>query len=88
MELKYGELKRKKTQLDLKAQMAKKILRDDIAVIPDVKTWAGKLGVSTRWLSKIVKQEFGSSPKEMLRMRRIMLYLLKCNTISIIRSTY
>lgn len=50
--------------------MAHKILRDDIAEIPDVKTWAGKLGVSTRWLSKIVKQEFGSSPKEMLRMRR------------------
>jgi len=56
--------------LVLKAQMAAKILRDDIEQIPDVKTWARKLGISTRWLSTLVRQEYGSSPKEMLRLRR------------------
>lgn len=32
--------------------------------------WARKLGVTTRWLSKLMKQEYGSSPKTMLRVRR------------------
>ena len=57
-------------QFDLKAQMAQKILRDDIEEIPDVNSWAKKLGISTRWLSKIMKQEYGSSPKKLLRLRR------------------
>lgn len=50
--------------------MAQKILRDDIEEIPDVNAWARKLGVTTRWLSKLMKQEYGSSPKTMLRVRR------------------
>lgn len=50
--------------------MAQKILRDDIDKIPDVNTWAKKLGITTRWLSKIMKKEYGSTPKKMLRMRR------------------
>tara|TARA_R100001143_G_scaffold63475_1_gene70812 strand:+ start:389 stop:748 length:360 start_codon:yes stop_codon:yes gene_type:complete len=50
--------------------MAQKILRDDIEEIPDVNTWAKKLGISTRWLSKIMKEEYGASPKKLLRMRR------------------
>lgn len=50
--------------------MAQKILRDDIEEIPDVNTWAKKLGITTRWLSKIMKQEYGSSPKKILRVRR------------------
>lgn len=55
---------------DLRAQLAIIVLGDSIEEIPNVKVWAAKSGVSTRWLYKLMKQKYGYSPKQVLRRVR------------------
>lgn len=54
----------------LRTQRALMVLGDSIDEIPNVKVWASKSGISTRWLYKLMKQEYGCSPKRVLRRVR------------------
>lgn len=65
--------------LRYKAKQAYRVILDDLSSISDVKTWAEKAGVSTRWLCQAMKKVYGNSPKILLRKRRYMV-LVKCLT--------
>ncbi len=55
---------------ELRAQRALIVLGDCIDEIPNVKVWAEKAGISTRWLYKLMIEECGCSPKKVLRRVR------------------
>lgn len=42
-------------------------MHENIAVIPNVKSWAKEAGVSREWLYKSVTKRYGRSPKVILR---------------------
>ena len=55
------------TLVEYRCKQAIRVLRQRIAEIPNVKSWAVEAGVSRRWLCKSMKAVYGKPPKIILR---------------------
>jgi AraC-like DNA-binding protein len=57
----------RRTPTDIKCEQSVQLLKERIANIPNVNSWAKEAGVSREWLYKSVKRVYNVAPKLILR---------------------